>query len=54
MVTCYVMLHGMVMLSLTCEYVYACMNVCTRVLHLVMVNPNLVLYMYIYKYVLRA
>ena len=47
---CYVMLHGMIMSSLACEYVYACMNVCTRVLHLVIVNPNLVLYMYIYIY----
>ena len=39
MLTCYVMLHGMIMSSLAYEFVYACMIVKTRGLCLISVKP---------------
>ena len=51
--TCYVMLHSMVMSGLIYEYMNACMNVGTRVLRLAIVNPNLV-YIRVYIYILNA
>ena len=51
MIACYVRSWVMMMSSLVREYMYACINVNTRLLHLAIVNSNLVLHTCINIYI---